>query len=88
MNWEQDWLYHVPYQATKKLPHRSAPGQNPVDHDFLRPFTIASGELRRGMMRNNEYPGEEGRVALVDQGKEPPRSAECKMIQRTTKGEA
>eukprot|EP00959_Pyramimonas_sp_CCMP1952_P111873 2340055-Pyramimonas_sp.AAC.1 len=55
-DWELDWPYHLSYQTTKKLPYRSAPGQDLVDHGFLRSYAIASGKLRRGMMRNNEYP--------------------------------
>eukprot|EP00959_Pyramimonas_sp_CCMP1952_P284578 5949081-Pyramimonas_sp.AAC.1 len=40
------------------------------------------------MMRNNEYPGEEGHVARIANGENPPRSKEFKMIQRAANGQA
>eukprot|EP00959_Pyramimonas_sp_CCMP1952_P373611 7824408-Pyramimonas_sp.AAC.1 len=58
----------------KKLPYRSAPGQEPVLHYFLRPFAVASGELHRRMRLTNETPGEEGCVARAAQGENPARS--------------
>eukprot|EP00959_Pyramimonas_sp_CCMP1952_P060911 1272324-Pyramimonas_sp.AAC.1 len=71
---ELDWPYHLPYQKMKKLPYKSATGPEIVYYDFLQPFTVASGNLHRGMMPGNVYPGEEGRAAEVAQGNDPPRS--------------
>eukprot|EP00959_Pyramimonas_sp_CCMP1952_P091838 1922498-Pyramimonas_sp.AAC.1 len=85
---ELDWPYHLPYLKTKKLPYRSATGQDLVEHDFLRPFTVASGRLHGGMMPGNTYPGEEGRAAQIAQAKLPPRSQQFKTVQRTANGEA
>eukprot|EP00959_Pyramimonas_sp_CCMP1952_P456135 9472681-Pyramimonas_sp.AAC.1 len=73
-DWEQDWPVHLTCQKVTRLPYKSASDKELVLHGFLRPFTVASGELYRHMMLTNEYPGEEGRAARVAQGDNPARS--------------
>eukprot|EP00959_Pyramimonas_sp_CCMP1952_P283300 5922138-Pyramimonas_sp.AAC.1 len=59
----------------------------PVHHNFLRPSTAESGELYRPMPLGNCCPGEEGRVAQVAKGENPPRSKEFGTVQVHATGE-
>eukprot|EP00959_Pyramimonas_sp_CCMP1952_P174012 3635895-Pyramimonas_sp.AAC.1 len=48
-------------------------------HNFLCPFTVASGKLHRGMAPFNACPSEEGRAAEVAEGRDPPHSWQRKL---------